>query len=189
MTTKPFQILRLSSLLGLAWLLAACASDPVTVDYDQSIDFKAIHSYQWYSERSGVGENFDPLIADRVQSAIKQQLGQRQWVERPEGSGADVKVRYFVANSAETKSSNSNASVGLGSFGGSSAFGVSLGFPLGGDRIVRQAQIIIDLMGVETSKLMWRGATVVKLDNDPIKVTGQIEAAVADILSRFPPQP
>ncbi len=171
----------------LTLLLAACAGGP-TVDYDPATDFSRYQRYHWLDERSGVSDQFDPLLAKRVKVAIDEQLKAR-FTAAGSADNADFLVRYFVSSSAKVADSKARGNVGLGSFGGNVGMGVSLGFPLGGTRVERQAQVLVDFLDPSTQELTWRGSEIVTLrGDDPAELTQQVQAVVAAILNKFPPK-
>lgn len=180
-----------ASLLIVALLaLAGCASNDVSTDYDVNANFSSYHTYRWLDERSGVGKEFDPLLAKRVQTAIEQGLAKRLFSAAGEGQQPDFLVRYYVSSDPQVSEPRARGSVGLGSFGGNVGMGVSLGFPLGGTVVEQRAQLLIDFLNPATQELTWRGSKLITLrGTDPGEITAQVEQAVGDILARFPPKP
>lgn len=170
----------------LSLLLAACASGP-TVDYDPAVDFSGYKSYHWLDERSGVSDQFDPLLAKRVKAAIDEHLKAR-FSAAPDRASANFLVRYYVSSTAKVSDSKARGSVGMGSFGGNTGMGVSMSFPLGGTQVESQAQVLVDFLNPASEELTWRGSEIVTLrGSDPEKLTEQVQAVVAAILAKFPP--
>lgn len=170
----------------LSLLLAACASGP-TIDYDPATDFTTYRHYQWLDERSGVSDQFDPLLAKRVKAAVDEQLKAR-FSAAADRASADFLVRYYVSSTAKVADSNARGSVGMGSFGGNVGMGVSIGFPLGGTHVERQAQILVDFLDARSEELTWRGSETVTLrGDDPAELTQQVQAVIEAILVQFPP--
>lgn len=181
----------LSGLLLAALLaLAGCQSNDVSTDYDVNANFSNYRNYRWLDERSGVGKEFDPLLAKRVQTALEQGLAKRMFNVAGEGQQPDFLVRYYVSSDPQVSEPRARGSVGLGSFGGNVGMGVSLGFPLGGTVVEQRAQLLIDFLNPATQELTWRGSKLITLrGTDPTEITAQVEQAVGDILSQFPPKP
>lgn len=172
----------------LLLILAGCQSSKVTVDYDTSADFSNIKSYRWADKTSGVEQGFDPLLAQRVQTAVRSNLSAKGLSEA--SGNPNVLLRYYVGSHTETQESKTRAGIGFGSAGGSSAIGLGLSIPLGGDKVVKQAQIVVDFMNPASGKLLWRGTNRVSIgENDsPEEITAMIDKAVAEIFAKFPPQ-
>ncbi len=178
---------RLVILCGAVLTLAACQSTRVVTDFDPGADFSSWRAYSWQQERSGVSEEFNPLLAKRVQEAVAAALAAKGF--REENASPDFIVRYFVNSSAQVREPNARGSVGLGSFGRNVGMGVSLGFPLGGTSVTQHAEIVIDFINPQTNSLAWRGTRDVTLrSEDPHAVTEQVQAAVNEIIGQFPPQ-
>jgi hypothetical protein len=172
----------------LTLLLAACASGP-TIDFDPATDFSRYQRYQWLDERSGVSDQFDPLLAKRVRNAVDEQLKARFFKAADTAAEADFLVRYYISSSAKVADSKARGSVGMGSFGGNVGMGVSIGFPIGGTRVERQAQVLVDFLDARTQELTWRGSEIVTLrGDDPAELTAQVQAVIAAILDKFPPK-
>lgn len=171
----------------LSLLLAACSGGP-SIDYDPATDFSGYRHYHWLDERSGVSDQFDPLLAKRVRNAVDEQLKAR-FAPVADRAGADFLVRYYVSSTAKVSDSNARGSVGMGSFGGNVGVGVSIGFPIGGTTVERQAQVLVDFLDAHSEELTWRGSETVTLrGDDPAELTKQVQAVIAAILDRFPPK-
>ncbi len=177
----------LSALLVPALLTTGCAQQRVALDYDEHVDFSGYRHYQWLEERSGVGEAFNPLLAERVQNAIGRALADRS-LERLEDGEPDFLVRYFVSSTARTESSRARGSVGMGGSSGNVGLGVGIGFPIGGDRITQRAQIIIDFLEPESGRLTWRATRELDLPGDPERAQARVTEAVTEMLGKFPPR-
>lgn len=181
--------MRAFSLLVVLLALAGCQSSTVTVDYDTEADFSATKRYTWAEKTSGVEEGFDPLLAQRVKSAVERNLAAASLTPAVEAQKPDVLVRYYVASHTEEQESRSRGSIGFGSGGGNVGVGIGLSFPLGGSKVVKQAQIIVDMLNPESGKLVWRGTNRLKIgDDSPEKITTKVNQAIADIFKKFPPE-
>lgn len=168
--------------------LSSCQSTNVVIDYDTSADFSHMQNYAWFTETSGSEQGFDPLIAERARKAVAVQLQQLPLPLAASGVQADVLVRYYVGTYTRSQGSKSSGSIGFGSAGGSTALGLALSFPLGGDKIVKEAQIVVDFVNPSDKKLMWRGTNRIKIgDDSPEQITDKINQAVTEIFSHYPP--
>ena len=179
------------TLLTLLFTLAlgACQTSNVMVDYDTQADFSGIKTYAWLDKTSGAEEGYDPLLAKRVRAAVETGLKGVPLLPARNPASADILVRYYLGSYTSSKQSNSRGSIGLGSGGGHSFLGLSMSFPLGGERIVKEAQIIVDFINPADQKLRWRGTNLIEIgDDSPTAITAKINAAVAEIFARFPPE-
>lgn len=167
-----------------SWLLAACQSSSVIVDYDTTTDFKSISSYQLVKGKPAD----DPLIAERSFTALEQALQSKGL--RKDDNTADVKISIDSSVSIEELESKSRGGIGIGGGGSNVGIGVGLSFPLGPKQNVKFVSLIIDIKSTENGKLLWRGSDEIALrKEDPQQITREIKTAVNKILSEFPPQP
>jgi hypothetical protein len=176
-------------LLAIACLfITACQTSHVAVDYDTATNFSNVQFYEWLDATSGTEEGFEPLIAERTKAAVANALGKTALLPASDHNKADILVRYYVASYTQSQPSQSSGSLGFGGGSHGSAMGISLSFPLGGDRITKEAQIIVDLISTKDNKLKWRGSNRLQIsDETPAQITALIEAAVAEIFSFYPP--
>ncbi|MYM64533.1 DUF4136 domain-containing protein [Pseudomaricurvus sp. HS19] len=180
--------MRLIALLSVLILVTACQSSKVVVDYDTDTDFGEFRSYSW-QEDGEAGDEVDPLLVERVKSAIANRLATYLIAPVADSQQADMLVRYTVKNSVQTQEPKSRGGIGVGSGGGGTAFGVSLSIPLGGERTVQEVEVVIDFINPQDRKVKWRGTNRFKLQGEaPEKITEIVNKAVAEILDRYPPQ-
>lgn len=170
--------------------LAGCqASSNVIVDYDTGTDFSNFQTYDWLVADKGAANDTDPLLAQRVQQALRTKLlgvGFNQAVNQQQ---ADIWVRYQIAVQTRPQEPQSGGSISFGGgSGGNTTMGVSLRLPLGGDIAVKEVEMMIDLVNVNDNKLIWRGSKIFKLaKQSPAEMTVVVDAAVAEILAFYPP--
>lgn len=173
----------------LLCMLSSCQSNKVLVDYDTSTDFSKLRHYSWMTGgEENIKGDVDPLMDERTKAALTKELFRAKLDLADGENNADVLVRFSVKSETYNQESNSSSSVGFGRAGGSSAIGISLSIPLGGDAIVKETQIIIDLLGANDRKLKWRGSKTLKIsDQSPAEITEMINAAVSEIFEFYPP--
>jgi len=170
--------------------ITGCQSNKVNVDYDTEADFASYRYYQFLTESSGSSKDFDPLMANRVKDALIELMPNTGMQAAGTEHSPDIRVRYFMASSTTSKSSNTRGSVGVGggSGGGSTMMGMSMSIPLGGGSASTQAQIIVDFIGAKDEKLKWRGSQNLKFsDEPPQELNAMVKQVVADIIAMYPP--
>ena len=169
--------------------LVACSSTKVVTDYNPRTNFAGYQRYV-FSAESGAAEHVSPFAIDNVREALARELKVGQYTAVDTAKSADFIVRYYIGEAADTISRSPRIGIGLGSFTGNVGIGTSVGLPLGKDKVIRNIQIIIDLLSPEDKKLSWRGSLVVELDDqDPKANVIIIDKAVNEIWSQFPPKP
>ncbi len=173
-----------------ALLLGACASTDVQTDYDPETDFSRYQRYHWLEETSGADPQVGPLIAERAREALTLQLERNLYRRAAPGDKPDFLIRYYVSEGAQTSESRGRGSIGLGSASGNVGLGVGIGFPLGGTRVTRQLQIIVDILDGDTRKLSWRGVRQFDLDGKakPEAIAAKVNESVNKIWAEFPPK-
>lgn len=169
-------------------LLTACQSSKLAIDYDTETDFSTLHRYAWLDKTSGTEEGIDPLMAQRVKSAVSRQLQAAGLRTAEFPRDAEVLVRYYVGSHTEVQEPKSRGSIGIGSGGGHTALGISLSLPLGGSTTFKNVEILVDLLDAATKKLIWRGTYRLQIgDETPQEITTLVNQAVSEIFKRYPP--
>jgi hypothetical protein len=169
-------------------IAAGCQSKNVNTDYDTSADFSQLRRYQFQDDKDNVDKQFEPLLSGRVKNALEQSLAAQFNLAKP-NEAPDFRVRYFVKPVEKKVDDRPKLGIGLGGFGGNVGGGISLGIPLGGNKLDQQAQIVVDFVHPTSGQLLWRGNTVVGLSSsEPETNDKQVQQGVNEILKEFPPK-
>jgi hypothetical protein len=76
-----------------------------------------------------------------------------------------------------------------GGGGNYSGGGISFSFPLGGNDLDRQGQLIIDFLEPGSRRLLWRGSQVIGMSSSSSQLNErQLNKAASEILKQFPPR-
>jgi hypothetical protein len=137
------------------------------VEYDHAVDFSRYKSWSW---QAGVPVPPEPVADKRIREALTRGLAARGLSEVD--SDATLLVRFYAARSTRIDL--------LPLHSGSGA-------PPTGIRYVETGSLVIDLLDAATGKVVWRGHAAGALRYGPKEITAQIDAAVAELLARFPP--
>lgn len=165
---------------------AFCAS--VETDYDVQFDFDKLHYYQWQDASDTIDESYSTLSKDNIKLALEQHLD-RVLIAAGTAHKADVLVRYYIKSVKKLVDDRPHVGIGMGSFGGNTGGGIALSFPLGGDNLDQQAQIVIDFLAPDNQQLIWRGSLITGMSSSSMQVNErQINKAAAEILKQFPPR-
>ena len=177
------------AMLGLSLLLflAGCSSVSVTRDYNKSFDFSTLRTYAWqYGEQPETGNPRidNDLIDERVRAALDAQLSQKGFVIADKAD-ADVLVSYFIDFKQRINGSTVSFGLGTGGYGRYGGVGYETGIS-----DYEEGSLTIDFINTINEKTVWRGVGRRRSyeTNNPDKVTKSINAAVADILKKFPPK-
>jgi hypothetical protein len=163
-------------LLPLMALAAACSSVSTHYDYDTSFDFSKLKRYSWAKPAGKAEEN--PLVVQRVRDATEAELKAKGF-ERADG-GADFLVAIYTGK--QSRIQVNDWGYGYGPRGAWYGGGVDV-------YQYEEGTLILDVVDGASKRLVWRGTAVGIIDESltPEERTQKIRAAVAKILSRFPP--
>lgn len=185
--------LRRSGLVPLVLCVVglACAGIRVNQDYDPSVDFSSLSTYDWIpgsQPKSGSIQLDSPLIDARVRAAIDRTLTARGYRKLSEGTPSFL-VGYHLSMDQKLDVRTTNTSFGYGVGYGRYGRGGVVGF----DTTVQQydeGTLIIDVANGANDRLIWRGWGSQRLRRNPSpeQTTQAIDRAVAEILKQFPPR-
>ena len=171
---------KIATSLGLM-LLLACVSfaQHVKTDYDHNANFGQYKTYSWEKVQTK-----DPLLVDRIKSAVNTALAGKGWTEGP--SGGEVEVFAI-----ETTQNQQTLDTFYNGFGGGRRWGGFGGF---GDATTtvetyKVGTLVVDLFDAKTEKLIWRSSSSDTLSDNPDKNTKNLGKGVNKMFQHFPPAP
>jgi hypothetical protein len=171
---------KIATSVGLM-LLLACGSfaQHVKTDYDHGANFGQYKTYSWEKVQTK-----DPLLVDRIKSAVNSALAAKGWTEVP--TGGDVEVFAI-----ETTQNQQTLDTFYNGFGGGRRWGGFGGF---GDATTtvetyKVGTLVIDLFDAKTEKLIWRSSSSDTLSDNPDKNTKNLDKGVNKMFQHFPPAP
>ncbi|RDH84079.1 MAG: hypothetical protein DIZ80_08065 [endosymbiont of Galathealinum brachiosum] len=175
-------------LLGLSsiFFLYSCSGTKTSFDFDSSVDFSQIKTYQWDMQPSSAFAKQDPLLSKRVIQAMDDNMSRKGFTK---SDSADVTLSYHI--SVEKKLSSSALSAGIGMSVGKSGRGhinLSSGNQL---RTSLQGTLVIDMVSTGKKELIWRSTTVKKIhgrEATPDESTKRIGQLVYKMFESYPPK-
>ncbi|MBP1625838.1 MAG: Conserved hypothetical lipoprotein [Holophagaceae bacterium] len=161
--------------------LLACSPLKVNYDYDAHADYTRYHSYDW---ATAGGDNFTER---RIRAAVEKELATKGI--QPAGSNPpDLLVSAFPVYRDEKVR---GVGVGLG-IGLRILPGVSVGVGTGTGRTKTQAigRILLEFRDTRSSQVIWKAEAEDAFEggSTPEESEEAIQAAVAQMLTRFPPK-
>lgn len=182
--------MRLIKIVFLLLTVSACSST-VNVDYDKDFDFKLIKTYFVVTQPVRVSTDTrisSPFMQQRVVQAIESNLALKGLKKFNQQS--DIKVRYFLDIKQEIESQDSGMSIGIGTSGANSAIAFGYSMPAGDTNYYDNLVITIDMLSVDSDKLLWRGSLGYRLvdGSTPETYNKLVSELVSEILKLFPPQ-
>jgi len=172
--------------LLLAAALAACASVQVDVDYDPDEDFSRYRSFAWFPRAQPVTGDYrvdNPFIERRIRAAVERTLGERGYL-KVEDRAPDFYVVYHLQ--IEERIDIRTVNRGYVDY-----YGYYVAWPETRVTHYDEGTLVIDVADAREKQLVWRGVGVgrVRRRPTPEQTTADIDATVAQILARFPPEP
>ncbi|MEC9486739.1 MAG: DUF4136 domain-containing protein [Prosthecochloris sp.] len=179
------------SVLLAVVLLASCSTVSVTSDYDRAADFSKLQSYRWPldSEEIRKGDLLaeHPLVYKRVQSAVDRELRGKGYRKSTSQSADFIVHTHAGIKKLKTYHQRYGIEFPLHNGWYSPWWG-----PYGGISYVsyyEEGTLVVDIIDASTRELVWRGVAtrVVRDYQSPEDMQKDIDEAVAEVLSRFPP--
>jgi hypothetical protein len=166
------------SLLVLALLGAACNSLEVRHDFDEKADFAKYRTYRFLPPDEKTSNHplvRGTLMTKRVYASV-QKHGPARGLEFKETGDVDLLVAYhaLIEDKVDVIS-----------------YDYRYGARWAGDGVdtyeYQEGTLTIDFIDARSKEMVWRGWAVGVVRNQPDKAAERIDAAVAEILQRYPP--
>ena len=170
---------KIAASVGLTLALATVSfAQQAKTDYDHNANFGQYKTYSWEKVQTK-----DPLMVDRIKSAVNSALTAKGWTEVP--SGGDVEVFAL-----ETTQNQQTLDTFYNGFGGGRRWGFG-GF---GDATTtvetyKVGTLVVDLFDAKTEKLIWRSSSSDTLSDKADKNTKNLNKGVNKMFQHFPPAP
>jgi len=175
--------------LAVTAAAAGCATVQVGSDYDRSATFASYHSFaMMHREHHGTYANTNPLVVQRAEDAIRQELVSRGYTEVADPAAADFVVDYTIGSRERTDvNTYPDPYVGWG-WGRRDWWG----YPYWGNdvdvRQYREGTLSIDMFDARSHRPVWHGWAKKQLTRSDIASSQEpIRHAVDAVLKDFPP--
>jgi len=159
----------------------------VQYDYDKNANFASLKTYDWLPIPEKT--NIDSLIIERVKNAVNVGLQAKGLIVTSDSP--DFLIATHLGQKEKVQVTDHG--YGYGPYGGYRRG--SWGGPWGPGGIstyqYQEGSLILDFVGANSKKLIWRGSAKAEVDNinTPEKSEKLINEAVQKILKNFPPHP
>jgi len=169
---------RIAASIGLALALASVSfAQHVKSDYDHSASFSQYKTYSWEKVQTK-----DPLLVDRIKSAVNSALAAKGWTEVPTGGDA----RVFAIETTQDQQTLDTFYSGLGG-GRRWRFGGGFGDATTTVETYQVGTLVVDLFDAKTEKLIWRSSSSDTLSDNADKNTKNLDKGVNKMFQHFPP--
>jgi hypothetical protein len=174
-------ISKIAASVGLALALASASfAQQVKTDYDHSANFGQYKTFSWEKVKTK-----DPLLVDRIKSAVNGTLAAKGWTEVP--SGGDVEV--FAVETTQDQQTLDTFYNGFGGGRRWGGFGGGFGNATTTVETYKVGTLVVDLFDAKTEKLIWRSSSSDTLSDKADKNTKNLNKGVNKMFQHFPPAP
>jgi Domain of unknown function (DUF4136) len=164
-------------LVGVMSLFAGkLSAQQVKTDYDRSANFGPYKTYSWEQIKTQ-----DPLMVDRIKSAVKTTLAAKGFTEVP--SDGDLSLVAM-----ETTRDQQTLDTFYNNFGGGWRWG-GFGDATTTTETYKVGTLVVDLFDTKTKTLVWRGSASDTLSNKSEKNIDNLDKGVEKMFKKFPPDP
>jgi len=169
---------RITTTASMMVLLAsACVADGLKTDYDRSANFSQYKTYSWQTVKTS-----DPLMVDRIKSAVNAVLAAKGWTEVPSDGDAALMA-------VETTQNHQTLETFYDGFGGGwrwRGFG-GFGETTTTVETYKVGTLVVDIFDANSKKLIWRGSGSDTLSNNSEKNIKDLDKGVTKMFNHFPP--
>ena len=164
-------------LTGMMLLAGRSSAQDVKTDYDRNANFGQYKSYSWERVQTA-----DPLVVDRIKSAVNAALAAKGFTEVPSSGDLSVVAMGTTQNQQTLDTFYNN-------FGGGWRWGGIGDATTTTETSYRVGTLVIDLFDTNTKKLVWRGSASDTLFNKSEKNIDNLDKGVEKMFKKFPPEP
>lgn len=178
MKTRKTGLVLTGLFLGLFMAAASFAVD-VKTDYDRAANFGQYKTYSWENVKTK-----DPLLVDRIKSAVNAALAAKGWT--PVESGGDISiVAMEITRNQQTLNTYYDGFGGGWRWRGFGGIGESTTTV----DTYKVGTLVVDLFDAKTKNLVWRGCATDTLSSKSDKNIKNLDKSVQKLFQHFPPQP
>jgi Domain of unknown function (DUF4136) len=158
-------------------LLASVASvaQQVKTDYDRNANFAQYKTYSWSSVKTK-----DPLLVDRIKSAVNSTLAARGFTQVDSGGDLSITAMEITRNH-QTLNTFYDGGFGGWRWGG-------FGDATTTTDTYKVGTLVVDLFDTQSRELVWRGSSSDTVSNKSDKNIKNLNNGVEKMFKHFPPE-
>ena len=172
--------------LPLILMISCKPTLKVSSDYDRSANFSAYKTFSLYY--TVTSRNVNQLNEERIWNSIRSEMTKKGYVEN--NNHPDLLVNAFTVVKNKKYLSATASNYGYGGFfrpyGFWAAGGVSTGYASVHAYDYKEGSLMIDVVDVNTNKLVWEGTGNAEYDKAPKNPEEVINNVVNKIMAGFP---
>jgi hypothetical protein len=177
--------------LGIGLILAAgCAGQQVSTDYTPATSFSQFRTFALVAPPDPAAQQ---LLDQRVRNAVQAQLDAKG-LTAADRQSADLFVGYGMVDKTHKEVYTYRDGWGWGGGWGWRYWRWGVAWPMNVQRRVEtytDGTVVVNLIDAKTKQVVWEGEVddVVNLPvTNPVRATQHIDAAVAQLFTKYPPQ-
>jgi len=190
-------VFKILPIVMIAVILSACSSIKVTTDYDKTVDFTQLKTFEYYGWAAESDKIINQLEKDRIEAAFGDEFKKRglEYVE----SGGDMIVVLFVMTENKTQYNATTTGMGYGGYGGYYGYGPGWGWGPGMGMSMSSTTVseynytvgtlVIDIYHAEGEKLIWESIGTKTVDDNPQTREKNLPKHIAAIMAPYPVKP
>ncbi len=177
-----------------AAMLAACSTLKVTHDYDKTVDFTQLKTFEFYGWAEESDKILNQLEKERIQAAFGNELKKRglEYVE----SGGDMIVTLFVMTENKTQYNATTTGMGYGGYygygprwGWGPRYGVGVATTTVDEYNYTVGTLVIDIYHAGDEKLIFESIGSGTVNENPQTREKNLPKVVAKIMAPYPVAP
>ncbi len=176
-------VFRFTGLLLLVFILSGCSSSmELSSNYDKNEDFSIYETYMllpWRKENSKLVNEIDRR---RFYEALKNEMDSRGYKEVKSGGDLAVNLMVIIQEGSDVSAYRSHYNHG----GYYYPYGYGYSTVQYSSQEYLQGTIIIDMFNNKGKKLIWQGAAVGRIDENPRNREHRIKKTLSKIFWEFP---
>jgi hypothetical protein len=188
-------IFKLLSLVVMMAVVTACSSISVTYDYDKTVDFTKLKTYEFYGWSDGSDKLLNSLEKDRIEAAFAAEFKERG-ITRVE-SGGDMVVALYIMTQDKTQYNATTTGTGYGGYYGyGPGWGWGAGYGGMGMATTTVSEynytvgtLVIDVFHPNDQKLIWESIGTKTIDDNLQTREKNIPKNIAKIMEPYPVKP
>lgn len=180
----------------LTTLLGACASAPVSTDYDPDYPFAQVRTFAWLETgalEQAPGEGRNDLMRDRLHTAIEEQMKAKGLTKADSTAQADVLLTFHMGIEEKVEVYDFHDHFGYYPCFSKHCSGYAY-YPHGihhdrWETEYQEGRLVIDMVAADTKKLVWRGVSERRIPwlETPEERRLFIVDVVGSVLQHYPP--
>lgn len=172
-------MIKILSLVMTTLLFVGCSTLDVSVDYDESYDFK---NAKTFAVDNSMGKSNNTLFGSRVVNALENELNLKNYIK----SSKEEADLIIVFHASAKEKSDVQTTVGLSGYRGYRYGGMMMSTSHTYE--YTEGTLVVDVLSPKTKKVVWRGIGVKELSEkeSPQERTKAVNAAVKKIMEKFP---